>query len=162
MADIIKRIAALSEVPVEERAFTAWLDPQDALAFLKQNANDDELMMYVSLQHAFIHTVGVPASRVDLPDVDDLLEGEPSGARSLLWRFALPARTDFGRRWRRSGRSMGLEHLGVVEPIERKEGGSRVIVQVGMILPGLPGYEEPEVTVLRTEEEKNSVHETGQ
>jgi hypothetical protein len=74
MADIIQRLAALSDVPNDDAGFDTWLTCQDALALLKQNVQEQELVMYASFQHVFIHTVGVPASRLDPVDVDDLLE----------------------------------------------------------------------------------------
>lgn len=73
MTDIIAQLRLLSTAPEDEKAFNTWLEHQDAVRFLKENAKQDELVVYASLQHVFIHAVGVPASRVDPPDVDDLL-----------------------------------------------------------------------------------------
>jgi len=73
MTDIITQLRLLSTAPEDEKVFNAWLEHQDAFRFLKENAKQDELVVYASLQHVFIHAVGVPMSRVDPPDVDDLL-----------------------------------------------------------------------------------------
>ena len=73
MADILSQLRLLSTAPDDEKAFNTWLEHQDAFEFLKANAKQDELVVYASLQHVFIHAVGVPASRVASPDVDDLL-----------------------------------------------------------------------------------------
>lgn len=73
MTDIIAQLRLLSTAPEDEKAFNAWLEHHDAFRFLKENGKQDELVVYASLQHVFIHAVGVPALRVDTPDVDDLL-----------------------------------------------------------------------------------------
>jgi hypothetical protein len=73
VTDIAQQIAALSVEPSDQTAFGAWLELDDAISFLKENAKQDELVVYASLSHVFIHAVLVPVSRVAEPDVDDLL-----------------------------------------------------------------------------------------
>src|SRR2546425_9428145 len=73
MSNIIEQLRELSRAPDEPTAFKAWLEGQDALNFLKANAREDDFVVYATPQYTFIHAVLVPASRVDHPDLEDLL-----------------------------------------------------------------------------------------
>ena len=74
MADIVEQLAAIVAEPSDEDAFKAWIEQRDALGFMKANAEADELVIYASFRHAFIHAVAIPADRLERPDADDLLE----------------------------------------------------------------------------------------
>jgi hypothetical protein len=67
MTDIITQLRLLSTAPEDEKAFNAWLEHQDAFRFLKENAKQDDCSMCSFTRWAF------RMSRVDPPDVDDLL-----------------------------------------------------------------------------------------
>ena len=73
VATIIQSLKNISEAPVEPSAFEDWLKAEDALAFLRENANQDEIVVYASPGHTFIHAVLVPTKNVTPPDIDDLL-----------------------------------------------------------------------------------------
>ena len=73
MPTIIEALLSLATAPANSEAFGAWIEQQDTVAFLRANAQDDELVVYASLPHVYIHAVSIPASRVEPPDVDDLL-----------------------------------------------------------------------------------------
>jgi hypothetical protein len=70
LLDILKRISA---PPSEEQAFNAWIEAMDAPAFLRSNAQSGDLLMHATSQHTYMHAVLVPSSRVDPPNIDDLL-----------------------------------------------------------------------------------------
>lgn len=73
MADILERVNKISEPPAEAEAFNAWLEMGDALDFLRQNAQENEFVVYVSDRYSFIHALLVPAPAVTPPDIDDLM-----------------------------------------------------------------------------------------
>lgn len=73
MADPISRLLSISVAPVGEDAFQGWLEGRDAIEFLKQNADHDDLVVYATPGCTFIHAVLVPSSNVEPPDVEDLL-----------------------------------------------------------------------------------------
>jgi hypothetical protein len=73
MSDIVKMLKQISEAPTDEDAFNQWLHMQDAIAFLRANLSHEEFVVYSNTQHCFIHTVTVPRTLVDPPNVDDLL-----------------------------------------------------------------------------------------
>lgn len=73
MMGIVQELLALSTPPDDEGSLDAWLEAEDVVRFLKENAKQDELVVYAGLQYVYIHAVAVPTSRVNPPDVDDLL-----------------------------------------------------------------------------------------
>jgi len=74
MNDVLNRLRQLSVIPPREAgAYDAWLEQADAMEFLAENARNDEIVIYASLPHTFIHGVLVPKATVDPPDIDDLL-----------------------------------------------------------------------------------------
>ena len=74
MTDIVEQLRQLSTAPSDDEAFRTWIEQRDALEFLRANARQAELVVYASFRHAFIHAVSVRSSRVDSPDVEDLLK----------------------------------------------------------------------------------------
>ncbi len=74
MADTIKRLIDISDAPSEKEAFDAWLKMDDAVAFLKDNAQEGEFVVYASLPCMYLHSVLVPTSSVSPPDVEDLMK----------------------------------------------------------------------------------------
>src|SRR5947208_12911846 len=73
MTEVLAQLREMSTTPSEAKAFAAWLELSDATGFLKDNALQDEFVVYAGLTHVFIHAVLVPAARVTPPNVDDLL-----------------------------------------------------------------------------------------
>lgn len=59
--------------PSTKEAFDAWLELKDAVAFLKDNALQNEFVLYAGMTHTFIHAVLVSASSVTPPDIEDLM-----------------------------------------------------------------------------------------
>ena len=86
---LIARIAAIDHPPEDSIAYTKWLTAHEHLKVLQQNTNDDELIVYASGEHVFIHAVVVSRDALVHPDVDDLLQwsGNPySSAASYVSR----------------------------------------------------------------------------
>jgi hypothetical protein len=73
MANTIKRLIHISVAPLEKEAFDAWLKQDDAVAFLKDNAQEGEFVVYASFPCMYLHSVLVPTSAVNPPDVEDLM-----------------------------------------------------------------------------------------
>ncbi len=69
----VKKLRNLSLLPSDSDAFNIWLEQSDALTFLAENANEDWIVIYCTLQHSFIHGVLVPKAILNPPDIDDLL-----------------------------------------------------------------------------------------
>jgi hypothetical protein len=82
MSTIIERLRQLAKVPEDDEAFNAWLKSQDALEFLRANAKDDDFVLYATPQFTFVHAILVPASRIEPPDVEDLLSWSFNGYTS--------------------------------------------------------------------------------
>ena len=84
MNNVLDDLRQLSVVPsCEGSAYDAWLEQDDAMAFLAKNAGDDEIVIYASSRHTYIHGVLIPKNTVDPPDIDDLLRGGENPYSSL-------------------------------------------------------------------------------
>jgi hypothetical protein len=73
MSNVLKRIATLAAPPTSNTDIAKWLANDDSLAFLETNAGDDDIVIFASLPHVFIHAVTVPVSLIYEPDSADLL-----------------------------------------------------------------------------------------
>ncbi len=73
MPNIVEMLKQMSKAPEDQDAFNRWLHMQDAVEFLRLNLNHEEFVVYSNTQHCFMHTVAVPSTLVDPPNVDDLL-----------------------------------------------------------------------------------------
>lgn len=70
---LIQAIAKLDAVPADSRAFSEWIHAEAHLAFLRENAWADDLVIYASGEYTFIHSVVVPNGRLSPVDRDDLM-----------------------------------------------------------------------------------------
>jgi hypothetical protein len=73
MVDVTKILNQISTAPSEKQAFNAWLRMEDAVGFLKDNAQQDEFVVYAAMPFTFMHAILVPAPSVTPPNVDDLM-----------------------------------------------------------------------------------------
>ena len=73
MANPVNALKEMSTPPTEEVSFNAWLQLDDALAFLKENTSDSQFILYASLPNVFMHAVLVPSESVTPPNIDDLM-----------------------------------------------------------------------------------------
>ena len=70
---LIQAITKLDEVPADSHAFSEWIHAEAHLAFLRENARADDLVIYASGEYTFVHSVVVPNSRLSPVDRDDLM-----------------------------------------------------------------------------------------
>jgi hypothetical protein len=75
MSELRTRLEHINIAPSpEDGGFEKWLEQEDVREFLKENAQEDNVVVYATLQHTFIHAVLVPNSKLSPVDVDDLLK----------------------------------------------------------------------------------------
>jgi len=72
--DAVTALKTISEVPSDDASYAAWLDPSDALAFLRQNCEDTEFVIYAANASSFIYAVPVPLNLLAPPDYDDIAD----------------------------------------------------------------------------------------
>ncbi|MDO9530811.1 MAG: hypothetical protein Q7O12_01600, partial [Deltaproteobacteria bacterium] len=71
---LIQAITKLDEVPADSKLFSEWIEAEAHLNFLRLNAHADELVIYASGEHTFIHSVAVPNDRLAPVDQQDLMQ----------------------------------------------------------------------------------------
>ncbi len=63
MSDIVERLRVMSIAPSRDsNAFSTWLEPNDALALLKDNLSDTDFIIYAGLRFTFLYGIPVPAA----------------------------------------------------------------------------------------------------
>ena len=62
----------ISEPPSDEAAYAAWLELGDAFAFIRQNCDDDEFIVYGANSGSFMYAILVPADLLVTPNYEDL------------------------------------------------------------------------------------------
>jgi len=93
MSNIVSILSKISTPPDEPSAFNEWLKQADAIEFLKQNAEQDEFVMFASIRaYTFMHAVLVPASSLVSPNIKDLMNWDcnPSSSWGIEIRFSEP------------------------------------------------------------------------
>jgi hypothetical protein len=70
---LIEAIGKLDEVPADSQLFSEWIQAEAHLAFLRENARADELVIFASGEYTFVHTVVVPNDRLTPIDREDLM-----------------------------------------------------------------------------------------
>lgn len=71
---LLERISHLNEIPKDPNAFAEWLKAEKQLAFLMENAHEEELVVYASGHHFFVHALAVRDEKLMPVDEEDLLE----------------------------------------------------------------------------------------
>lgn len=71
---LLERIGQLENEPDDAADFSKWIGAEGHLGFLRENAQEDELVIYTSETHTFVH--GVVVNKDDLSPInrDDLLQ----------------------------------------------------------------------------------------
>lgn len=85
---LIERISKLDDLPVDAATYATWIKAGGQLSLLRENARNDELIIYASGNHTFIHAVVVSEQAFADLDRDDLLgwRGSPFSARAgYVW-----------------------------------------------------------------------------
>jgi hypothetical protein len=70
---LIDRIAHIDQIPAGRTEYATWIRAGEHLALLRDNANDDELIIYASGPYTFIHSAVVCADKLRPIDQKDLL-----------------------------------------------------------------------------------------
>ncbi len=73
MTDVATILKGLSTTPADKAAYDGWLEMKDIIAFLKDNVNHNEFIVYATFQNTFIHALLAPVSALNPPDCEDLL-----------------------------------------------------------------------------------------
>ena len=71
--NLIDRIASLDEIPRDTIEYDAWIEAGGHLSLLRENADEDELIIYASGDYTFIHTAVVSNDKLSTIDKNDLL-----------------------------------------------------------------------------------------
>ena len=104
MADVIALVNKLSTVPENKKDFDAWIELKDAIPFLRENANHDQIILDMGAMSAFVHGTVVPISNVSPPDAKDLMFWDVSASSS--WGIDL----DYSEE--------GLKSISIAEPVD--------------------------------------------
>ncbi len=80
---LLEAVRQIDAAPDEESAFQAWLSGETHLELLQCNAADEELIVYVSSDASFVHSLVVPNALLAPPDKDDLLRWSTNPFRSV-------------------------------------------------------------------------------
>jgi hypothetical protein len=78
MPDVASLVNKLSTAPESRKEFDSWVELKDAVPFLRDNVNRDQIILDVSANGAFMHATVVPISNVDPPDIEDLMSWDLS------------------------------------------------------------------------------------
>ena len=70
---LIERISHLDELPEADAEYAKWIKADGHLTLLRDNAREDELIIYGSGDSIFIHAVVVSENNISPLDKDDLL-----------------------------------------------------------------------------------------
>ncbi len=73
LLNIKKGLSLLAE-PASKEDFDAWVQQKDILPFLEGEMEDENIIIYAALPHAFIHAVFIRHVELNKSVVDDLLE----------------------------------------------------------------------------------------
>ena len=68
-----KEILPLSIEPDEKEIFDVWIQQEDVIPFLEKEIEDENIIVYASFTHIFIHTVLIPNIKLNGSTIQDLL-----------------------------------------------------------------------------------------
>lgn len=92
MKRTISALRRLDTIPSDQDEFAKWLELTDAVEFLKENAEDDEFVLFAQASHVFVYGVLVPESLLNPPDVEDIMSWDchPSQSWTTATSFSEP------------------------------------------------------------------------
>lgn len=74
---LAKLIAQISTVPAYNTAeYEVWINQESSLSLIKNNKENEDVILYLSAPHHFIHTALIPIVPMTPPNVDDLMQWE--------------------------------------------------------------------------------------
>jgi hypothetical protein len=68
----LENIFSLSNEPVLQDDFASWIQQKDVMPFLEQEVEDEDIIIYTSLPHVFMHAVLIPQVELDSSAIEDL------------------------------------------------------------------------------------------
>ena len=68
-----ENILPLSIVPEHKEAFNTWVQQKDVLNFLEKEIEDENIIIYASLPHVFMHAVLIHEVKLNDSTIEDLL-----------------------------------------------------------------------------------------
>jgi len=68
-----EKILPLSIEPDQKEVFNVWIQQGDVLHFLEKEIEDENIIIYASLPHVFIHAVLIPDVKLNDSTIEDLL-----------------------------------------------------------------------------------------
>jgi hypothetical protein len=84
---LIEIISRLDALPTEQEKYAEWIKAEPHLAFLRENARSEELVVYANAEYTFVDSVIVPndmlaqlghSVRPGATDHPDPAQGEPA------------------------------------------------------------------------------------
>ena len=70
---LIETIGMLDAVPADPQAYSEWIQAGGHLAFLRENAQADEVVIYAAGEYTYVNSVAVPNDKLSPPDRNDLI-----------------------------------------------------------------------------------------
>jgi len=70
----ISLLLSLTEEPKDPEDFLAWIQQNDVVHYLTQEILEDDIIVFASLPHVFIHSVLVPVIELTKSTIDELIE----------------------------------------------------------------------------------------
>ncbi len=70
---LIEAVTRLDQVPVDSQAYSEWILAVGHLAFLRENAQANELVIHASGEYTCAHSVAVPNDGLSPPDRGNLM-----------------------------------------------------------------------------------------
>jgi len=70
----LKSIFSVSIEPASKDDFNKWVQQNDVIPFLEKEIEDEEVIIYATIGHTYIHAVLIPNVELDKTTIDDLLE----------------------------------------------------------------------------------------
>jgi hypothetical protein len=113
---LLERISRLNAIPNDPNAFGEWLKAENQLAFLRDNAQEEELVLYASGPYFFVHALAVSDDKLAPVNENDLLKWSCNPYRSVASYVSDGGRSDI---WI----ERGLHHVGA----DSFEGGRQLV-----------------------------------
>ncbi len=112
---LLDALVRLDSEPDGDEEFAEWIRAEGHLAFLRENADSDHLVMFGSGGHSFIHSVAVPNEHLEPLEKEDLLGWSSNPFTSAASYVTGGGREDL---WvERGGGSAGTSSLRDVVPL---------------------------------------------
>lgn len=85
--------------PVGTDEYRKWVEQDDFVAFIRQNVNDNEIVLYSGLHRCFIYSVLMPIDVIGQDNIDDLLNWSCNPASSWGINYEYPEPNKSPKAW---------------------------------------------------------------